>query len=101
MTNILIILGFFLLFILTYLGRGYWGWVLSGATWLGAWGLAGGMGTTPFTIVTVVAVLAAVEFGIPSLRRALISGPVMKMVAKILPKMGDTERIALDRKSVV
>jgi len=29
MTNILIILGFFLLFILTYLGRGYWGWVLS------------------------------------------------------------------------
>jgi hypothetical protein len=36
MTNVLIVLGFFLAFILTYLGRGYWGWVLAGAAWLGA-----------------------------------------------------------------
>jgi acyl-CoA dehydrogenase len=100
MTNVLIVLGFFLAFILTYLGRGYWGWVLAGAAWLGAWGLAGGMGTTSFTIVTVIGFLAAVEFGIPSLRRALISGPLMKMVAKILPKMGDTERIALEAGTV-
>lgn len=100
MTNAFIVLGFFLWFVLTYLGRGYWGWVLAGTGWLGAWGLAGGMGTTPFNVVTVIGALAAVEFGIPSLRCALISGPVMKMVAKILPKMGDTERIALEAGTV-
>ena len=39
-------------------------------------------------------------FGLPPLRRALVSGVAMRRMAKVLPKLGDTERIALEAGTV-
>ncbi|HIM25981.1 MAG TPA: acyl-CoA dehydrogenase, partial [Rhodospirillales bacterium] len=39
-------------------------------------------------------------FGIPVIRRPLISAPIMKMVGRALPRMGETERIALEAGTV-
>jgi len=52
------------------------------------------------TTLIVLAVLAAGVFGLPVIRRPLISAPVMRLVRGILPTMGDTERIALEAGTV-
>jgi acyl-CoA dehydrogenase len=100
MINAFIFGGLIVFFALTYLGRAYWGWVLASAAWLYAWVLTGGMGSTGLKAVSIGVLTAAILFGFKPLRRALISSTVMKLVAKILPKMGDTERIAMEAGTV-
>lgn len=39
-------------------------------------------------------------FGVPMIRRPIISAPIMKMVGRALPTMGETERIALEAGTV-
>ncbi|NQV84999.1 MAG: acyl-CoA dehydrogenase [Rhodospirillales bacterium] len=54
-------------------------------------------------LMIIVLLLAAgliAIFGIPVLRRALISAPIMRVVGRALPTMGDTERIALEAGTV-
>jgi acyl-CoA dehydrogenase len=83
---------------LLYKGRGYWAWVVAGAGALGVWA---GFGVSPaFRVVAGLAVLAALVFGLPPLRRLLVTSWVMPLVAKMLPQMGETERIALDAGTV-
>ena len=45
-------------------------------------------------IFAILAIAAAVLF-VPSLRRAVVTGPVFAAFKKILPPMSDTEREAL------
>ena len=42
----------------------------------------------------------AATFGIPTLRRMVVSGPAMKLARGVLPTIGDTERIALEAGTV-
>jgi acyl-CoA dehydrogenase len=44
--------------------------------------------------------VAAAIFGIPALRRVLVSRWVMKIIGPLLPKIGETERIALEAGTV-
>jgi acyl-CoA dehydrogenase len=103
----LVLIGAALFAGLLYLGRGYWAWV-SCLACLMAIGHVGaitgqGYGTGPAWLYHGAAALAAVFailMGFRPLRRAVVSGPLMRMVGAILPKMGDTERTALEAGSV-
>jgi acyl-CoA dehydrogenase len=53
-----------------------------------------------YVIAAILLTAAAIIFGIPSLRRALVTARLMPIVARILPRMGDTERIALEAGTV-
>ena len=56
---------------------------------------------TTTTIILLLLVSGAIAlFVIPAIRRAVISAPIMKMAARALPTMGDTERIALEAGTV-
>ncbi|HHZ67057.1 MAG TPA: acyl-CoA dehydrogenase [Rhodospirillales bacterium] len=57
------------------------------------------MTTASLILIIVIAGLIAL-FVTPVLRRLLISAPIMKMVGRALPTMGETERIALEAGTV-
>ncbi len=81
---------------LPYRGRGYWAWLIPGGLALVGWWLDGVSSPTPFRVVVGVFAGLAVVFGVPALRRALVSRWVMRLMGPLLPRIGETERIALD-----
>jgi acyl-CoA dehydrogenase len=85
---------------LLFRGHGYWAWVAAAALCQGAWWLAGVASPNAFWTVAVILAVVAGVFGLPPIRRVLISAPVMKKMARIMPRMGDTERIALEAGTV-
>jgi acyl-CoA dehydrogenase len=97
LATLLALFGVFLAF--AYVRRPYWGWVVAGAiglvvAWAGAWSvwlLAPAAG--------LFAVLALI-FGLRPLRRGVVTAAAMPAISKILPKMSDTEKAALEAGSV-
>ncbi|MBU6429054.1 MAG: acyl-CoA dehydrogenase family protein, partial [Cyanobacteria bacterium REEB65] len=83
-----------------YLGRVYWAWVLPIALWLGWWGGNGGLGQPAHSALLAAFLVVAIVTGFRPLRRAILSRGLLKVVRNILPKMGDTERIALEAGTV-
>ena len=100
MTIALVVLAVVAVVVLLYKGHGYWAWVAAAALALGAWWQAGVSMPGVFWTVTAVLAAIAVVLGFRPLRRVLISAPLMKKMAGIMPRMGDTERIALEAGSV-
>ncbi|MFQ5764632.1 MAG: acyl-CoA dehydrogenase [Rhodospirillales bacterium] len=100
MTALLFAVALVLLVALVYAGRGYWAWVSAVAVGLAAWAMAGVESTNAFYGTVGAAVAAALVFGLPAVRRPLISAPVMRLFRGFLPQMGDTERIALEAGTV-
>lgn len=91
--------------VMLYVGLGFWAWTLPIALGLGIWAEAvGGFNGAPLPaslIVTVVVFLAAAAvFGIPALRRRVLSASVMRIMRSVLPTMGETERTALEAGTV-
>jgi acyl-CoA dehydrogenase len=82
---------------LTYAGKAFWGWVLAAALLI-----AGCQHASLTCLLWCVGALtvAAVVFGVAPVRRVLLSGWIMKLVGKALPKLGDTEKIALNAGTV-
>nr|HEX4315350.1 acyl-CoA dehydrogenase [Kofleriaceae bacterium] len=83
---------------LAYSGRAWWAWIVGWAfplvRWLaadGGWGLA---------IAVVVWAAVAIVAGVAPIRRAVLTGPVMRRIGSFLPRMGDTERVALEAGTV-
>ncbi len=85
---------------LLYHGRGYWAWLVPGFLALVWWGVGGVGSPARFGVVVGVFGGLALVFGIRPLRRGLLSGLAMRLIAPLLPRMGDTERIALDAGTV-
>ena len=83
---------------LLYFGRAYWGWVLPLALGLGWWWLRGG--GVGFWLVAVPALVAVLVFGLPVLRRPLITRHVLRAMKPLFPDMSDTERTALEAGTV-
>jgi hypothetical protein len=81
---------------LLYAGRGYWAWVSALGLVLAAWWQAGVQSPTAFMTTAGLVIAAALVFGLPVIRRHVVSAPVMRVVRAFLPSMGDTERIALE-----
>ena len=85
---------------LLYSGRPFLAWLLPtlGLLSVGAYRQALSRDAQTFAFVTLV-VLAGV-FGVPPIRRFLVSRIVMRIVAGVLPRMGSTERVALEAGTV-
>ncbi|HEY0178995.1 MAG TPA: acyl-CoA dehydrogenase [Dokdonella sp.] len=85
---------------LAFRGLGFLAWVAAAAVWLLGWRLVGVASPTLFVVTAGTLIVLAALFGVPPLRRALVSRFVMPAFAKVLPRLGETERIALEAGTV-
>lgn len=78
---------------LLYVGRGYLAWALPGAIAIGYGGWT--VGLDAVLLPGAVLAVAAVVVGVPVIRRHVLSRVAMRLVRRALPRMGETERVAL------
>lgn len=83
-----------------FVGRSWLGWVLGLAVLLLTWWLCGVEMVAAFWIVLVGGILLAAATGWPALRTNLISRSLMEPLGKALPRMGETEKVALEAGTV-
>ena len=86
--------------VLLYHGMALLSWVAAAGVLLVAWRVGGVESPALFMVVVGLLTLLALLFGLPPLRRAVLSKPLMARMAKVLPRLGDTERVALDAGTV-
>ncbi|HYQ96606.1 MAG TPA: acyl-CoA dehydrogenase, partial [Candidatus Eisenbacteria bacterium] len=55
---------------------------------------------TVLAVFLILAVLALALFAVPAIRRRVVTPSIMRAMARALPRMGDTERIALEAGTV-
>jgi acyl-CoA dehydrogenase len=94
------ILALLFLSALLFLGYGFLAWVGAAGIWLVGWRVTGIASPFLFEFCVIVLAVLALIFGLPPLRRILISGFAMKIMAPVLPRLGETERIALEAGTV-
>ena len=88
---------------LLYHGKALWAWVVPGLMLFVVWAVRREWGTGwDWGFFSMAAVFAGVVclLGLPFLRRGLISRRVMNVLGKVLPKISETERIALEAGTV-
>ena len=85
---------------LLYHGRGYWAWLVPGGLALAWWGAQGPSSLVLYGVAAGVFGGLALVFGVPALRRVLVSGWLMRLIEPLLPRIGETERIALEAGTV-
>ena len=85
---------------LMYRGHGYWAWVLGGLALAPTVPYHGSIPPAAWMILGVLFAVFALLFGIPAIRRQLVTRPLMPAFASALPRMGDTERVALEAGTV-
>ena len=86
--------------VLAFRGLGFLGWIAAAGVWLIGWRIVGIDSSLLFETTAIALVALAVLFGVPLVRRQLVSRFVMPRFAKVLPRLGETERIALEAGSV-
>jgi acyl-CoA dehydrogenase len=87
-------------FVLFYLGRAWLGWVLPGALLFYGWWQSEPRHTFWFLFEMGLFALVAVITGLTAVRRQLLTARVLPLVAPILPRMSDTERVAIEAGTV-
>jgi len=97
---ITLVLALIVLSALLFLGYGFFAWTGAAAVWLIGWRVTGVASPLLFEASTLVLIALALIFGLPPLRRVLVSRFAMKAMAPVLPRLGDTERIALEAGTV-
>ena len=100
MTAILLILAALAFAALLYLGKGFAAWLAAAALVLAAWLTAGVDSWTAFAVLAGTTLALAALFGLPPLRRLIVSKGLMTGLARLLPRMGETERIAMEAGTV-
>ena len=90
----------FIVLLYLYLGRGYWASVVAVVIALGGWAVMGIESPRAFAAAIGSSLVAALVFGVPALRRWVVTCWLMRPVGAMLPRMGDTERIALEAGTV-
>ena len=95
-----IIVAVVVLFALAFAGRGWLAWVVALAVLFASVWLRGIHAPWLFYPLLVIAAVLAVATGFAPLRRALLADRLMPVMRRILPRMGETERIALEAGSV-
>jgi acyl-CoA dehydrogenase len=100
MTLIVVLAVLLLALGLLYAGLGLWAWVLPIGTLLAYWAWCGIDSPTLFASFAGPFVLLVIVFGLPPIRRLVVSGPLMRFMAPFFPRMSDTERIALEAGTV-
>ena len=97
---ITLVLALIVLSALLFLGYGFFAWTGAAAVWLIGWRIVGVASPLLFETTAIALIALALIFGLPPLRRLLISRFAMKAMAPVLPRLGDTERIALEAGTV-
>jgi acyl-CoA dehydrogenase len=85
---------------LSYVGRPYLGWVVGAGAGLLAWAISGPGSWLAWGFVALVVAFAAAAYGVRDWRRQHISRRLMPFIAKRLPRLGETERVALEAGTV-
>lgn len=85
---------------LLYCGKALLSWVLPGALFLGWWASQGESLTVMWWLAVLPFAAAVAAFGVPSLRRKLVTGRVLAIMKPIFPAMSETERVALEAGTV-
>ncbi len=86
--------------VLAFHGLGFLAWIAAAGVWLVGWRVAGIDSPVLFEATVIVLAALAIVFGVPLIRRHLISRFIMPVFAKVLPRLGETERIALEAGTV-
>ena len=94
------ILALLVFLVLAFRGLGFLAWIAAAGVWLIGWRIVGVDSPLLFEVTAIALTVLAVLFGVPPLRRHLVSRFVMPVFAKVLPRLGETERIALEAGSV-
>ena len=81
-------------------GRGFWAWVLAAFAGLTWWWMVGPASLGAFRAVSGTVAVLVLLFGLRPVRAAVFGGPLLGVMRRILPRMGDTERIALEAGTV-
>ncbi|RED50746.1 acyl-CoA dehydrogenase [Aestuariispira insulae] len=100
MTALLILLAVVLLVLFCFFGYGYVAWTVSAVLLLAAWAQQGGTDGFLLPLLGLIMAAIAVVTGLGNLRRQMVTKPLMKFVKGLLPRMGETERIALEAGTV-
>ncbi len=85
---------------LLFARRAYWSWVASGGLLLLGWLFSGPDSWLSFSATAALFGALAVVFGQPQKRCRWITPQLMPRVARLLPRLGETERIALEAGTV-
>ena len=80
--------------------RGFLAWVAAAGVLLLGWRLSGIAHPPLFLACSGILIALATVFGLPPLRRNLVSRFAMPAFARVLPRLGSTERIALEAGTV-
>ena len=86
--------------VLAFRGLGFLAWIASAGVWLIGWRVVGVDSPRLFETTAIVLTALAIVFGVPVVRRHLVSRFIMPVFAKVLPRLGETERIALEAGTV-
>ncbi|MEO5561360.1 MAG: acyl-CoA dehydrogenase [Dokdonella sp.] len=85
---------------LAFRGLGFLAWIAAAGIWLIGWRVSGIASPVLFEGCAIALIVFAAIFGLPPLRRTVVSRFIMPIFAKVLPRLGDTERIALEAGTV-
>ena len=83
-----------------FAGRRLPGYVIGCALLFTSWYGSGITSLTAFLLALLAALVPLAVLAVPALRRRLISARAMRLMASILPRLGETERIALEAGTV-
>jgi len=91
---LLLLLGF------AFVGRGWLAWVTASAALFATWYACGVDSPLLLYGLLFVTALVALATGFPPLRRALFARALLPVLGKVMPRLGETERIALEAGTV-
>lgn len=81
--------------VLTYVGKTFWGILLAALALLGAWYQCGITDMQAFEYTALGVAAFTLLFGVSPIRRAVFGRLTMNLFGKALPRLGETEEIAL------
>ena len=87
-------------YVLFYLGRTWLAWVVPGAMLFASWWRSEPSQVFVFLFGAGLFALVATLTGVKALRRELLTARILPLIAPILPKMSDTEKVAIEAGTV-
>ncbi len=100
MTVLMVLAVVAVLLLLAFFRASIWGWLLASIVMLAGVAIAGSISGDALTASVIVLGAQILLFGVPFIRRLLLSGIILKVFRKILPQVSQTEQEALDAGTV-
>jgi acyl-CoA dehydrogenase len=98
MTALIVLVCVVLALVLAYRGSGLWTWLVPVVVLLAWWASRGA--TWPFFVTSAIVVVVAIATGVPRVRQFVIARPAMRLLGPMLPRLSETEQVALEAGTV-